>query len=291
MGSLTDDTPLVVILGPTASGKTALGLELAEHFDGEIIAADSRTVYKSMDIATAKPTPEERRLVPHHLLDVVEPNQRFTAADFQKLANQAINDIGSRHKLPILVGGTGLYIDSVIYDFRFRGSYDPAQREALLGESVEELQKILRERDIAAPENSRNPRHLIRAIETGGVSSLRSSLRPKTLVLGIDVEMPVLEERIAERVESMVNHGLVDEIRKLASTYGWDAPALQIPAIKAFRPYLESSISLGEAKQQFVQYDRQYAKRQKTWFKRNEDIHWISKKAQAVDLVTTLLSK
>jgi tRNA dimethylallyltransferase len=278
-------------LGPTASGKTALALELAERFNGEIIAADSRTIYKGMDIATAKPTPEERRLAPHHLLDVVEPSRRFTVADFQKLANQAILDVGSRHKLPILVGGTGLYIDSVIYGFRFRGNYDPVQREALAGESVEELQKILREKGVVTPENSRNPRHLIRAIEANGVSSTRSSLRPKTLVLGIDIEMEVLQERVAERVEAMVSRGLVDEIRKLVDVYGWDAPALQIPAVKAFRPYLEGNASLEEAKQQFVQYDRQYAKRQKTWFKRNDDIRWISKKAQAVDLVTTLLSK
>lgn len=291
MGSQSNQTPLIVIVGETASGKTALAIELAKQFNGEVIAADSRTVYRGMDIGTAKPTPEEQDGIPHYLIDVVSPDEEFTAAEFKKMANEKIAKIGERGKLPIIVGGTGLYIDSVIYDFEFRTPADTELREKLQGLSVDELQEILKGKDLPLPENSRNPRHLIRAIETGGAVASRQPLRENTLVLGLTIDREELRQKLAKRVELMVNQGFVDEVKHVAKQYGWDAPALQAPGYKAFRKYLAGEATLEEAKTLFIQNDAQLAKRQRTWFRRNKDIHWICKKDEAVDLVTTFLNK
>jgi tRNA dimethylallyltransferase len=291
MESLADNAPLIVVVGPTASGKTALALNLAERFGGEIIAADSRTIYKGMDIGTAKPTSAERQRVPHHLLDIIEPDAPFTVVDFQRLANAAISEIIGRGKLPILVGGSGLYIDAVIYNFSFRGAPDAQLRQQTAALSVEEVQRLLESRNITLPADERNPRHLVRALETGGTHPSRGRLRPHTLVIGLDPGKEVLAAAIVRRVEQMVTAGFVDEVRTLATRYGWAGQALQAPGYKAFRPYLAGVVSLDEAKELFVRYDVQYAKRQKTWFKRNADIRWISNPAEAVDIVTTFLNK
>ena len=291
MESVADVAPLVVILGPTASGKSALALQLAEQFNGEIISADSRAIYKGMDIGTAKPSPEEQASIPHHLLDVITPDQSFSVADFQRLARGAIEDIVARGRVPFLAGGSGLYIDSVIYNFSFRPSADKDERKRLQAFPVEELQAMLQEQEISLPLNERNPVHLIRALETKGVAGTSTELRPNTLVLGISLERDELEGRIRDRVDKMVSSGFIEEVKQLSGKYGWSVPALRAPGYKAFRLYLNGQLSLDEAKQQFVQYDLQYAKRQKTWFRRSSDIHWISNSEEAVDLVTTFLNK
>lgn len=286
--------PMIVIVGETASGKSALALELAAQLGGEIICADSRTIYKSMDIGTAKPTAEERARIPHHCLDLVAPDQSFTVADFKVCAERAIDDIVRRGNLPILVGGTGLYIDAVLYDFQFRAPSDPAERARLQTLSVEELQTELAEKGISVPENSRNPRHLVRALETGGVTAGRKPLRAGTLVLGLRLDRDVLAERIKDRARQMVARGLVDEVRMLGERYGWDVPALQAPAYKAFRGYISGDISLEYAQAQFIKNDLGLAKRQRTWFKRNNSVQWLDNGGDftyAVDLVTTHLNK
>jgi len=290
MEPIADHPPLVVILGPTASGKTALALELAERYHGEIIAADSRTVYKGMDIGTAKPTAAERARVPHRLLDVAAPDQPFTVADFQRLANAAIKEISGRGKLPFLVGGSGLYIDAVVYNFTFRAAPNVAERERLEAMSVDELQEAVHARGLPLPQNARNPRHLVRLLETDGALSGRDQLRARTLLIGLDPGRDILRQKITQRVDAMVAQGFIEEVKTLSGQYGWDAPAMQAPGYRAFRAYLAGEISLEEAKQRFVQNDMRYAKRQQTWFKRNEDIHWISKTAEAVELITTLLN-
>jgi tRNA dimethylallyltransferase len=287
-----DDTPLVVIVGQTASGKTALSLKLAHLFGGEIIAADSRTVYKGMDIGTAKPQADEMDGIPHHLIDVVEPDEPFNAREFQALARKAIDDIAGRRKLPMIVGGTGLYVDAVIYRFDLSGSApDPRVRAELEQYSVEQLQSRIRERGLVLPVNARNPRHLIRTLERGNTPVSRHPLRPHTLVLGLSVEREQLAAKVTARVHAMVGQGLVGEVERLGKRYGWDTPALQAPAYKAFRGFVEGQITLEEAVRLFVQQDMQYAKRQKTWFSRNKDIHWISNLEEAVDIVTTFLNK
>ncbi|HEU4914104.1 MAG TPA: tRNA (adenosine(37)-N6)-dimethylallyltransferase MiaA [Candidatus Saccharimonadales bacterium] len=291
MESKPDPTPLIVIVGETASGKTALSIELAKLCKGEIIAADSRTIYRGLTIGTAKPTPQEMDGVPHHLLDVVSPDQYFSAADFKRLANEAIHEIFSRGRVPFIVGGTGLYVDSVIYDFTFRQPGNPGIREQLEGLSVEALQQILIKKGIDLPENARNPRHLIRRIETGGEEHARRPLRANTLILGLSIERDVLRERLEKRVQLMLGQGLVQEVKALAERYGWDAPGMQSPGYRTFRKYLEGECTLEDTCTLLVREHMHLAKRQRTWFKRNKDIHYISKKEEAVDLVTSFLNK
>lgn len=286
------NTPLIVIVGETASGKSALGLELAERFNGEIICADSRTVYRGMDIGTAKPSAADQRRVRHHCLDVADPDERFTAADFKRLALEAIDDIQSREKLPIMVGGTGLYIDAVLFDYQFRQAADPEKRAVLNQLTVDELQAKLVEQGIKLPENARNPRHLIRALETNGQISERQPLRENTLILGLRVDRDVLTRRIHDRIDAMVGEGLVDEARRLGETYGWDLDAMLTTSYQPFKEYLNGTVTLDAAKDLFARSDLQLAKRQRTWFKRNNSIHWLANRdniAESVELTTTFL--
>ncbi len=285
-----DQPPLIVIVGETASGKSALAMKIAERFGGEIICADSRTIYKGMDIGTAKPSTEDRARVPHRLLDVVAPNEAFGAADFKRLASAAIEDIAARGKVPLLVGGSGLYVDAVVYDFQFREPSDPVRREALQKLSIEELQSSLRKAGIPLPENARNPRHLVRALETDGQEPTRGELRPNTLLLGLSIEREVLKENVARRIEQMFVTGFVDEVRMLVAKYGVSTQALQAPGYKEILDYLDGRMSLNEAKAGVMRGHLQLAKRQRTWFKRNKSIHWC-KTDEVVDLVTTFLNK
>ncbi len=292
MGSDSNQPPLVVIVGQTASGKSALATELARRFDIEIIAADARTVYRGMNIGTAKPSTSEQRAIPHHLLDVVSPGDVFTVADFKRFAQNAIGDITSRGKLPVMVGGSGLYIYAVLYDFVFRGPVDYVERARLEMLSVAQLQHMVRERNLEMPTNSKNPRHLISAIQTGHIVKGHSTLRPNTLVMGIDVPADVLEHSIEARVLTMMRLGLEEEVRGLVNAYGWEPEALsQTIGYEEFRPYFKGDCSIEEVVQSIQLHTRRLAKRQKTWFKRNADIHWISKTEEAVELLATFLSK
>jgi tRNA dimethylallyltransferase len=284
-------SPLVVIVGETASGKSALAMRLAEQFDGEIIAADSRTIYKGMDIGTAKPTPTDQRRVPHHLLNITTPDKPIAVADFKRLAEAAIADVARRGKLPILVGGSGLYIDAVIFDFRFRPAGDVLERKRLSALSVEELQSRLRKQGIPMPTDSRNSRRLIRMLETGGAESQRKDLRKNTLLIGLKVTNDELKRRIRQRVEKMVAAGFAEEVKRLERQYGRDSEALRAPGYKAFREYVAGGISLDNAKEAFIKNDFDLAKKQRTWFKRSADIQWVSGQAEAVDLIATLLDK
>lgn len=251
--------PLVVIVGPTASGKTALAIELAQKRDGEIVCADSRTVYKGLDIGTAKPTPKEQAAVPHHLLDVVEPDEPFTVADFKRLADEAIADIAARGKVPILVGGSGLYVDAVIYDYTFS--------------------------DQQAPKDPKNPRHL-----SSDIQKTDTKLRKNICIIGLDTEREVLKRRITERVDRMIHAGFLDEVRWAKENYP-NSKALDSTSYKAFMKYLDGSLTLDEAKALFVRNDYQLAKRQMTWFKRNNSIQWCTNRDKVVDIATTFLSK
>lgn len=286
--------PLIVILGETASGKSALALDLAEQYNGEIICADSRTIYRGMDIGTAKPTAEERLRVPHHLLDVVDPSERFSAAQFKMLALNAIDDITRRGKIPFLVGGTGLYIDAVLFDFQFRSTVDLALRSELERLTTEELRSAIIQQGYTMPENDSNRRYLIRTLETGGAESGRGDLRQNTLVLGKHADRESLEHRIRSRVDDMVAAGFIDECSRLVEQYGDDAPGLNAPGYKAFIPYIQGEISLEDAKARFVQNDLHLAKRQRTWFRRKiyqNVIQYVTNRSETVDIVTTFLNK
>lgn len=270
-------TPLVVVVGETASGKTALSIELAKRLDGEIICADSWTVYKGFDIGTAKPTKEEQQGIPHHLLDVADPAEGFSAAVFQRLAKQKIEEISGRGKLPIMVGGTGLYADSILYDYSFLPISDPAQREIYNKMSLDELIAQADKLGLSTDSvDTRNKRRVIRLIENKGQLPTKQPLRENTIVLGIRRPTEALRDRIVQRVDEMVRLGLADEVARLAKQYGWDCEPMKAPAYRAFREYIEGSISIEEAKFRMVQNDLKLAKKQRTWFKRNSSIHWVT---------------
>ena len=287
--------PLLVIVGETGSGKSALAMELAKTFNGEIISADSWAVYKHFDIGTAKPTAEEQAEVPHHLIDVADPRVGFSAAEFQRLAFAAIDDISARGKLPILVGGTGLYVDCVIYNYSFLPPGDPKQRE-LLNEMS--LQELIEKADALELDTTgidmRNKRRIIRLIENNGVRPSREELRPHTVLLGVQRPLEELRERLVQRMDVMVAAGFAGEVYRLGEAFGWGCEPMQAPNYRTFAKYINRHLSLSKAKEQCIQNDLQLAKKQRTWFKRNKGIHWLStedKTARAVELVTTFLDK
>jgi tRNA dimethylallyltransferase len=285
---------LLVIVGETASGKSALALHLAQRFNGEILCADSRTIYKGMDIGTAKPSAQDQALVQHHLIDLVSPSESFSAADFKQRADGVITALQGQGKLPILVGGTGLYIDAVIYNYQFRDLPDPIIRAELQTLTVSELQDRIKQAGLRLPENNYNARHLIRTIETNGIKHESAELRSDAIVLGISIDRKILKQRITKRIDSMTNEGFIDEVRRLSATYGWDLPAMATPGYRAFHEYLNDNKSLDSAKAQFATYDMQLAKRQRTWFKRNKSIQWFPAPvdlAQVVEYITTGLNK
>lgn len=284
-------TPLIVIVGPTASGKSALALEIARRYNGEIICADSRTVYRHMDIGTAKPNAAERAEIAHHILDVVTPDQSFTAAEFKRQALGLINDIAARGRLPIMVGGTGLYIDGVIFDYAFLPPVPAEERAELEAMSLEQLQAEVSSRGITMPEDPKNKRRLVRALETNGEIPIKRGLRANTLLIGMDISKATVDERIRGRVDAMYRQGFVEEARTLAETYGWDAPGLSAPGYKAIRSYFEGEVTLEETKAIFAQNDSNLAKRQRTWFKRNPHIKWIQNAAEADRLIKEFLQK
>ena len=266
---------LIAIVGPTASGKTALAIETAKRFDGEIICADSRTIYTGMNIGTAKPSTAEQAVVPHWGINLVEPGSPFSAADFKRYADAAISDIRARGKLPILVGGTGLYVDSVLYDFTFAPKADEVRRDWLEAMSIEELQNHCRERNIKLPVNDLNKRHLVRAIErAGGEEVKKSTLPERVAVVGIATAMSTLRTRIVERTEHLFANGVVDEATMLGKKYGWDSEAMTGNIYPLINLHLQGKLTIDEVKDRFITADYQLAKRQMTWFRRNPDIMW-----------------
>lgn len=283
-------SPLIVIVGETASGKTALSIELAKQLGGEIICADSWTVYKGFDIGTAKPTAEEQQGIPHHLLDVADPAEGFSAAVFQKMAKQRIEEIAARGNMPIMVGGTGLYTDSILYDYSFLPMSDPMQREVLNQMSLDDLLQKAADMGLDTKQvDTRNKRRVIRLIENNGQMPTRQPLRSNTVILGIRRPVEMLRERIVQRVDEMVRLGLADEVARLGMQYGWDCEPMKAPAYRAFREYIEGTISLDEAKFRMVQNDLKLAKKQRTWFKRNSSIQWTSTDDSIEDICKSIM--
>ena len=269
--------PLVVIAGPTASGKTSLAIRLAKQYNGEIICADSRTIYRDMDIGTAKPTMAEREAVPHWGLDLVSPGETFSAAQFKEYALQKISEIRSRGRLPFLVGGTGLYIDAVIFDFQFGAPPDPTLRHELEKRTVAELQYYCSIHNIKLPENNKNKRHLIRAIEQKNKNNrYEFMIRDNSIVVGIATNKEILRTRIMFRSEQLFLNNVVDEAVLLARKYGWDNEAMTGNVYPLVREFLNKNITESELKRQFVVADWRLAKRQMTWLRRNPFIMWAT---------------
>lgn len=278
------EASVIAIVGQTASGKTSAAIALAKQIGGEIICADSRTVYRHMDIGTAKPTKQEQLAVPHHLIDVVEPGEHFTVSNFVQRAKKCMQDIKLRGNVPIIVGGTGLYVDALLYNFQFPKVDSVYSRETLQQMDIENLTTLTESLglDIAVL-NTKNKRHLINAILRNGSNGTSEPLPGGTQILGITLDRNILEERIKQRVETMFETGFLQEAKDVASRFGWDNESMSGIGYRVAREYIEGRATEEEAKQAFIKGDRQLAKRQRTWFKRNADIRWFDSPGELID--------
>jgi tRNA dimethylallyltransferase len=291
MATTAQRPKLLAIVGPTASGKSALAIDIAKEFNGEIIAADSRTVYKGMNIGAAKPSSEEQKEITHWGLDLVQPGQKFSAYHFKTYAEDKIKDIQKRGKLPVLVGGTGLYLDSVLFDFGFVEPANTEEREDLEKLSVAELQEVIRRYGYEIPENSKNRRYLISAIQRKGNSGTSKKIRQNTLIIGLMPPDKELKERIAKRAEAYFKKGLEQEAAQLMGKYG--EKALETCGGIAYQASIElinGRISQVEATELIKKQEWQYARRQRTWFKRNKFITWFDSPRQAYLEVSSILN-
>ena len=267
--------PLIVIVGPTASGKTSLAIQLAKKYRGEIICADSRTVYRGMNIGTAKPSLEEQQEVSHWGLDLVDPGDSFSVLQFKDYACQKIKEIRSRGNIPFLVGGTGLYIDSVIFDFQFGVKYSKEKRANLQEMTISELQQYCVNHDVALPENSKNKRYLIRAIERAGKKSSGLEVPlSNTIVVGITTGKQLLRQRITDRAKKMFKDGVAEETIGLANNSGWCNEAMTGNVYPIIKKLIEKEIDEDQAVREFIVSDVNLVKRQLTWFRRNPFIEW-----------------
>lgn len=284
---------ILAVVGATASGKTDMAISLAKEFDGEIVSADSMQIYKGMDIATAKPSKEEMQGIPHHLIDFLERDVSFSVADYVKLANEKISDIISRGKLPIIAGGTGLYIDSLLNNVKFSETKKDEEYCKSLKKFAEingndELYKILAETD---PESavSIHPNNLVRVIRalevyhtTGRkLSELKAESRLEespydSFIIGLDYsKRDILYDRINRRVDIMLERGLADEAGNLYLESGKMKTASNAIGYKELIPYFENVQSFDECVDKIKQETRHYAKRQLTWFRKNQKINWF----------------
>ena len=271
----TLELPLIVIVGPTASGKSGVAIELAELYNGEIICADSRTIFKGMDIGTAKPSKQDQARVPHWGLDIATPGEPYSAADFKRYAVQKIAEIRARGHVPFLVGGTGLYIDGVVFDYEFGPPANLEKRAELEQMTIEDLHKYCIQNNIPIPENDQNKRYVIRAIEQKGISSKRSDTPINNcIIVGITTDSEQLRERIHYRIEQLFDDGVVEEAKMLGDTYGWESEAMTGNIYRFAHAYVNNELTKDEFISRSSTADWQLAKRQLTWLKRNKFIAW-----------------
>lgn len=284
-------SPLLAIVGPTAVGKTALSLQIAQHFNGEIISADSRQIYRGLDIGTAKATPEERASVPHHLIDVVNPDEVLTLAEFQERAYTAIAAIQQRGLLPLLVGGTGQWVQAVVEGWGVpRVPPDPELRARLeaeaeaLGPAAFHAKLVAVDPLAAQKLDARNVRRVIRALEvyhkTGVPISQHQRKTPppyRILQLGLTMPREALYRRIDERIDRMLTTGLLDEVKRLFEAgYGWDLPAMSGLGYRQMGQYLRGEIGLEEAVALIKKETRRFVRQQYNWFRLDESrIRWF----------------
>jgi tRNA dimethylallyltransferase len=296
---------LLVIVGPTAVGKTALSLHLAEVLAGEVVSADSRLFYRGMDIGTAKPTPEERARVPHHLIDIAEPDGTVGLAEFQDLAYAAIADVRARGKRPLLVGGTGQYVRAVVEGWRIpRVGPDPTLRAELRARAEREGAASLHahlaqlDPDAAGRIDPRNVRRVIRALEvcllTGQPISQQQRKRPppyRILQIGLTMERAALYARADRRVEAMISAGLEDEVRRLVEAgYGWDLPAMSGLGYAQWRPYFDGRVTLQEVRAEIRRATRRFIRRQYNWFRLSDHaIRWFDAAGTTVEEIEQVM--
>jgi len=286
---------VVAIVGPTASGKTALSIELAKKYNGEIINGDSMQIYKGLDIGTAKITEEEMQGVPHHLLSFKEPTESFSVADYQKLVRAKISEIKERGKLPIIVGGSGLYVQAVLYDFQFTEEQVDEEARKAYYEELEKLGPEAMHAKLTAldpktaqtihPNNTRRVIRALEMIELSGVSKASEAhnrgeiplYRHVIIGLGENMSREELYDRINRRVDLMMDNGLLQEVKGLWQQNIRGVQSIQAIGYKELYDYLDGRCSLEEAIENLKQNSRRYAKRQLTYFRNKMDIYFIGK--------------
>ena len=312
---------LIAVVGPTASGKTSLGIALAQHKfggfagDAEIVSADSRQIYRGMDIGTAKAKPEERAGIPHHLIDICNPDEDYAVGEFKRDAERAIDEIISRGNLPILVGGTGLYVRSIVDNLDIpETKADPKLRAEIEAEITRDGLAAVFERLVALdPEaayivDPKNPRRVVRALEVATITGKpftaqrrKNDPRYNVLEIGINPPPEILRERIDRRIDEMVSDGLVDEVKNLLKKYGGGATGtdsankprpISFDAIgyREIIDYLEGRATLDDAVAAMKMNTWHFAKRQITWFKKDKNIHWIENTDEALKIAENFLT-
>jgi tRNA dimethylallyltransferase len=300
VNGLTIKKKLLVLIGPTAVGKTKTSIKLAKAFNGEIISGDSMQIYKRMDIGTAKITPDEMEGIRHYLIDIKNPDESFSAAEFQGLGRNIITDITNRGKLPMIVGGTGLYIQSVLFDYHFSESpADPSFREKLERVAEKEGNLYLHERlmeidaDSGKQIHPNNIRRVIRAIEifhcTGKTMRELQQSQPiesiyDVAIIGLTLEREKLYERINQRVDIMIENGLVNEVETLFQQDIRDCQSIQAIGYKELYDYFYGHVTFDQAVENLKQNSRRYAKRQLTWFRNKMDVKWFDM-TEAIDQI------
>mgnify|MGYP004617049941 CR=1 FL=1 len=284
---------VIVIVGPTASGKTSLSIELAKKINGEIVSCDSMQIYKDMDIGSAKPTKEEMQGIKHYLIDEVNPTKRFSVAEYKKRAEDAIEEILLKEKVPIVVGGTGLYANSLIYGIEYEDiKFDEEYREKLMeiAKSEEGLKSLYEEAEKIDKEamekiSINDKKRIIRVLEIYHVTgknktnqekeSRKNEIKYDYKIYGINMERNILYDRINKRVDIMLKQGLEEEVKNLLKKYPEFPTAMQAIGYKEFIQYFDGEITKEEAVEKIKQETRRYAKRQLTWFKKIEGLTWI----------------
>ena len=281
---------IIAVVGPTASGKTTLGIAIAKKFNGEIVSADSRQIYRGMDIGTAKPTEIEMAEIPHYLVNIKDPAEDYTVSEYKTDALIAISNIRERGHLPLLVGGTGLYIRAVLENLDIPNiAADSALRAELEkeinGKGLESIVKRLLELDPDADQiiDLKNPRRVIRAIEVAMATGKPFTAQRKknkpgfdSLVLGMDLDAEVLRTQINERIDAMMEQGFVDEVKTLVEKYGADTAAFDAIGYGEIINYLASGTTLDDAVASIKMNTWHYAKRQMTWFKKDRSVRWVA---------------
>ena len=302
------DTKVIIIVGPTASGKTALSIELAKKINGEIISCDSMQIYKDMNIGSAKPSPEEMQGIKHYMIDIVEPTERFSVAEYKRQAEEAIEEILGKGKIPIVVGGTGLYADSLIYgieypEIKFDEKYrEELEEQAEKEQGLERLYNRAKEIDPQAMEkiSENDKKRIIRVLEifhqTGKtkteleIESRKTGTKYDFKVFSINMERSILYDRINKRVDIMIENGLIGEVENLLKKYDKFPTAMQGLGYKEVVQYLNQELTKEEMIDKIKQETRRYAKRQLTWFRKNKEIIWIDGQADLQNNIEIILN-
>ncbi|SCT76496.1 tRNA delta(2)-isopentenylpyrophosphate transferase [Staphylococcus xylosus] len=302
---MQSDKPfLIVLVGPTAVGKTEFSIELAKKVNGEIISGDSMQVYKQMNIGTAKITQDEMSGVPHHMIDILEPDENFSAYEFKNRAQRLIKEITTRGRVPIIAGGTGLYIQSLIYNYDFEDETISEQKSLEIEAKLAELDQLSNEAlhqylasfdEVSAqdihPNNRKRVRRAIQYyLKTKKLLSSRKKVQQftenyDTLLIGIEMSRDILYQRINKRVDIMLERGLLSEVQQLVDNGYETSQSMQAIGYKEIVPVIKQELSLDEATEKLKQHSRNYAKRQMTWFKNKLDVLWLDREKMSLSLM------